>query len=92
MNNDIVPGFDDEKEDSIKLRLQKIPDMEGGLIIYASGYIDTYNSNILRKRVEKAIEAGLVRIVFEMGAVNYISSTGIGSFSNFFKKSKITQW
>jgi len=27
MNNDIVPGFDDEKDDSLKIRLQKIDEV-----------------------------------------------------------------
>jgi anti-anti-sigma factor len=85
MNNDIVPGFDDEKNDSIKLKLQKIEDMEGGLIVYASGYIDTYNVNFFRKPVERAIEAGYLRIVFELSRVNYISSTGFGAFPYFLK-------
>jgi len=85
MNNDIVSGFDDEKNDSIKLRLQKIEEMEGGLIIYASGYIDTYNSPSFQKRVEKAIKAGFVRLVFELSGVNYISSTGLATFPQFLK-------
>jgi anti-sigma B factor antagonist len=88
MNDDIVSGFDDEKEDSVKLRLQKPPDMEGGLVIYASGYIDTYNSSNFKKRVEKVIEAGFVQIVFQMRGVDYVSSTGIGSFTSFLKTLK----
>jgi anti-sigma B factor antagonist len=88
MNDEIVSGFDDEKDDSIKLRLQKLPDMKGGLIIYATGYLDTYNSNNFRKRVEKAIEAGFVRLIFQMSGTNYISSTGIGSFTFFLKTLK----
>jgi anti-sigma B factor antagonist len=85
MNNDIVPGFDDEKNDSIKLKLQKIEDMEGGLIVYASGYIDTYNVSFFRKPVERAVESGYVRIVFELSRINYISSTGFGAFPHFLK-------
>ena len=27
-NNDIVPGFDDEKDDSLKIRLQKVEPVE----------------------------------------------------------------
>jgi anti-sigma B factor antagonist len=85
MNNDIVPGFDDDKDDSVKLRLQNIDGMKEGLIIYASGYIDSYNYMTFQKRVDKAIETGFVRLLFEMSQVNYISSTGIGSFVYFLK-------
>ena len=44
-NNDIVPGFDDEKDESLKIKLQKVNEVEGCLVLYLTGYIDTYNSN-----------------------------------------------
>ena len=50
-NNDIVPGFDDEKDDSLKIRLQKFDNVENCLALYLTGYIDTYNSNYFQKRV-----------------------------------------
>jgi anti-sigma B factor antagonist len=58
-NNDIVAGFNDEREDdSLKIKLQKIDQVEGGLILFLTGYIDTYNSNSFQKRINRAIEAG----------------------------------
>lgn len=87
-NNDIVPGFDDIKDDSLKIRLQKAPDMENCLALYLSGYIDTYNSNYFQKRVQKAIEAGFIKLIFHCGGLNYVSSTGIGSFTAFLKMVK----
>ncbi|MCX7038218.1 MAG: hypothetical protein NT005_03660 [Spirochaetes bacterium] len=41
MNDEIVAGFDEGKDDTVKLKLQKIEGIEGGLMIYATGYIDT---------------------------------------------------
>lgn len=87
-NNDIVPGFDDEKDDSLKIRLQKIETIEGCLVLYLTGYIDTYNSNFFQKRVNKAIETGYTRLIFHSGGLNYVSSTGIGSFTAFLKAVK----
>jgi anti-sigma B factor antagonist len=87
-NNDIVPGFDDEKDDSLKIRLQKVDDTEGCVILYLTGYIDTYNSNFFQKRVGRAMEAGFVRLIFHCGSLNYVSSTGIGSFTAFLKTVK----
>jgi anti-anti-sigma factor len=84
-NNDIVPGFDDERDDSLKIRLQKIEDTQGCLVLYLTGYIDTYNSNYFQKRVTKAIEAGFIKLVFNFSGLNYLSSTGIGSFTQFLK-------
>jgi anti-anti-sigma factor len=88
VNNDIVNGFDDEKDESLKIKLQKVTEVEGGLVLYLTGYIDTYNSNYFQKRVQKAIEAGYIRLVFQCGGLNYVSSTGIGSFTAFLKAVK----
>jgi len=88
MNNDIVNGFDDEKDDSLKIKLQEVNEVEGCLILYLTGYIDTYNSNYFQKRVHKAIEAGFIRLVFQCNGLNYVSSTGIGSFTAFLKSVK----
>jgi anti-anti-sigma factor len=87
-NNEIVTGFDDEKDESLKIKLQKIAEIEGCLVLYLSGYIDTYNSNYFQKRVAKAIDAGFIRLVFQCGGLNYVSSTGIGSFTAFLKSVK----
>ena len=79
-NNDIVPGFDDEKDDSLKIRLQKVDSVDGCLVLYLTGYIDTYNS--------RAIDAGFIRLIFSAAGLNYVSSTGIGSFTAFLKAVK----
>ncbi|MFQ3621796.1 MAG: STAS domain-containing protein [Spirochaetales bacterium] len=87
-NNDIVPGFDEEKDESLKIRLQKVDTVDGCLILYLTGYIDTYNSNFFQKRVNRAIESGFIRLIFHCGGLNYVSSTGIGSFTAFLKAVK----
>ncbi|MGI9256267.1 MAG: STAS domain-containing protein, partial [Salinispira sp.] len=87
-NNDIVPGFDEEKDDTINIRLQKVVEAEGCVVLYLTGYIDTYNSNFFQKRVNRVIEAGYTRLVFQCSGLNYVSSTGIGSFTAFLKAVK----
>lgn len=87
-NNEIVPGFDEEKDESLKIRLQKVDTIDGCLILYLTGYIDTYNSNFFQKRVNRAIESGFIRLIFHCGGLNYVSSTGIGSFTAFLKAVK----
>ena len=88
MNNEIVPGFDEEKDDSLRIRLQKTDHVEGCLVIYLNGYIDTYNSTLFQKRVSKAIDNGFIRLIFHCGGLSYVSSTGIGSFTAFLKSVK----
>lgn len=82
MNNDIVPGFDDIELYSLKTKLDKKGDV---LIVYLSGYIDTYNSNPFQQRMQRCFDYGVTKVVFNMSGLNYVSSTGIGSFTFFLK-------
>ncbi|NLM00765.1 MAG: STAS domain-containing protein [Treponema sp.] len=89
-NNKLVPGFDDEKDDSLKINLERdmVNTIDNCIILYLNGYIDTYNSSFFQKRVTKVVEAGFVNLIFNCGALNYVSSTGIGSFTAFLKMVK----
>ena len=87
-NDDIISGFDDEKDESLKIRLQKISEVDGCLVLSLTGYIDTYNSTYFQRRVQKVIDAGYNRLIFQCGGLNYVSSTGIGSFTAFLKAVK----
>ena len=87
-NNDIVPGFDNEKNENLNIALHNVPDVEDGLVLELNGFIDTYNSNSFQKRVHLAIEKGFIRLIFICGGLNNVSSTGIGSFATFLKAVK----
>ena len=87
-NNNLVPGFNDEKDDSLKITLSKIEDVPNCLSIVLNGYVDTYNSSFFQKRIAKVVEAGFVNLIFNCAALNYVSSTGIGSFTAFLKMVK----
>ena len=87
-NNDIVPGFDDERDESLKIELKEISDIEACLVLSLDGYIDTYNSVFFQKRVQLAIEGGFRKLIFNCEGLNYVSSTGIGCFITFLKTVK----
>lgn len=87
-NNNLVPGFNDEKDESLKINLDKVAGLENSILVYLSGYIDTYNSLFFQKRIAKIIEAGYINIIFNCASLNYVSSTGIGSFTAFLKMLK----
>jgi anti-anti-sigma factor len=84
-NNELVPGFDEDREDSLKIQLQKLDEVASCIIITLNGYIDTYNSVFFQKQVGKIISAGFVNLIFNCASLNYVSSTGIGSFTSFLK-------
>ncbi len=84
-NNAIVPGFDNDKDDSLTISLRKAEGVNHGMFIYLSGYIDTYNSSFFQKQIQKVIDAGFINLIFNCSSLNYVSSTGIGSFTVFLK-------
>jgi len=88
LNNDIVSGFDDERDESLKIELRQIQDVENCLILALNGYIDTYNSVYFQRRVQLVIAASFDKLIFDCDGLNYVSSTGIGSFITFLKTVK----
>jgi len=82
-NNTIIPGFDEFKDESLKIMLQKATDIDKCLIVVLNGHINTYNSNYFQKQVQKIIDAGYIRLIFHCGSLNHVSSTCFGSFYAF---------
>lgn len=87
-NNELIPGFDDDKDDSLKIELQKVDKVPSCIIINLNGYIDTYNSTVFQKQVSKIVAASFVNLIFNCASLTYVSSTGIGSFTSFLKMVK----
>jgi anti-sigma B factor antagonist len=85
MNNDIVSGFDDEKDEHLRITLENFKNVPGILALHLNGYLDTYNSTTFQKRVSKAVGIGFNKLIFQCARLNYVSSTGIGSFTMFLK-------
>lgn len=88
VNNSLVPGFDDEKDQSISISLQSINDFEKGIYVVLNGAIDTYNSNFFQKKISSIIEAGYTNLIINCAALNYVSSNGIGCFTQFLNTLK----
>jgi anti-anti-sigma factor len=84
-NNALIPGFDTDKDDSLTISLRKAEGVAHGMFIYLSGYIDTYNSSFFQKQIQKVMDAGFINLIFNCSSLNYVSSTGIGSFTVFLK-------
>lgn len=87
-NDDIVPGFNEERDDSLRITLEQVEGSNTCIILYLNGYIDTYNSAFFQKRVAKVVESGFINLIFNCSALNYVSSTGIGAFTAFLKMVK----
>ncbi len=87
-NNDIVAGFDDEADDRLAIRLEKVDGVDACLLIYLDGNVDTYNANTFLKRVRKAIETGYTKLILHCAGLGVVSSDIFGCFADFLKKVK----
>ena len=85
MNNDIVKGFDDGKEQSLGIRLEKVDRVPSCLALHLAGYIDAYNHHYFQQKVAMAIEAGFSRLVLDMRGINFIGSTGVGGLVSLMR-------
>jgi len=85
--NDVLEQTD-EKIDSLEIKFQKVSSVSGCLVVSMNGYIDTYNAPHFKRQVDKVIDTGYVRLVFDFSGISYISSTGIGAFVQFLKEVK----
>ena len=84
-NNLIIPDFDSQTDDNLKLSLQKITEVPNTILITLNGNINTYNSNFFQNQISKIVDSGFINLIFLCEDLSYISSTGIGSFTTFLK-------
>ena len=88
IDNNLIKGFDEDKDDSLKFYLEKVADIDKCIIANLTGYVDTYNAAYFQKQIGKIQDAGYTRIIFSCYNLNYVSSTGIGYFTEFQKSVK----
>ena len=72
-------------KDSLRIYLEKDPNDPNIIEMNLKGFLDTYNSSDFQREVNKIIESGTVKILFNCAELNYVSSTGIGAFTAFLK-------
>ena len=85
LREDLLKSLLETKDDSILIDLKSLGDI---LFIKLTGYIDTYNSNYFTNQMNKILESGIYKIIFDCSGVSYVSSTGIGSLVAVLKTVK----
>lgn len=55
------------------------------MIVHVFGEINTYNSKNFQEAVQKAIDQGYRKFIFDCKNVTYLSSTGVGAFTFILK-------
>ncbi len=82
---ELVPGFYDETDETLELRIERIEGVERGMLFRMSGYLDGFNVAFFSKQVEKVVRRGYLFLSFDLKDIRYVSSRGIGVFSSFLK-------
>jgi len=71
--------------EGIQVSVEKIGPQSDISIIRVGGYIDTTTSSELERALDSLLKAGIVRVVIDLGSVDYISSAGWGIFISEIK-------
>ncbi len=83
-----IAELTDEKIEFLDIELRKVSTVPGCLVVSMKGYIDTYNAPHFQRRVTEVVNAGYIRLIFDFSGISYISSTGIGAFTQVLKNVK----
>ena len=87
-NDDVIPGFDDEKDASLKITLQGVDHLANCLILRLDGRIDSYNSFYFHSQVKMAVGMGFLKLLLDCSKLDSVSSSGIGSLAALLKAVK----
>jgi len=87
-NNEIVPGFDDDKDEYLQIRLQKIEEVYGCLVLYLKGWVGEENYSYFQKYVNRIIQSGFTKLIFNCAGLKIWHSLGVGCFVSFLKDLK----
>jgi len=71
--------------EGIQVSVEKIGPQSDISIIRVGGYIDTTTSSELERALDSLLKAGIVRVIIDLGSVDYISSAGWGIFISEIK-------
>ena len=85
-NNDIVPGFDKKRDKKLTICLQEIKEVPHCLLLRLSGFVDKRNRALFEKRISKVIDAGFVRLIFDLGEFGFVSDDGLGCLTYCYKQ------
>jgi hypothetical protein len=85
-NNDIVPGFDDETDESLQIPLQRVYAAPDCLLRTLTGCIQTPQSGYaLLNRIRKVVEAGFIRLIFDVAGTKHANPIGIDCYTGVLK-------
>lgn len=83
--DEIVPGSPTQADDTLHLDFERIKEVDKGLTVRMSGYLDGFNVGYFQRKITRAIERGYIFLSFDLEKISYISSRGIGTVAALFE-------
>ena len=80
--------YSKETDPHVEMELHQVKDVPQCVCISLKGYVDSYNSNYYYKQCQKLLNSCLIRIVFDMKDLTYISSEAVARTVLFLKELK----
>ena len=77
---ELFPGFDKQLCEGLEIKLKRADKKNNSISLSLSGSIDAYNSDCFWQKMTKVVEAGFVKLTFEIRSISTISSTGVATF------------
>jgi len=69
-------------EQPLKIETQRVGE---AVVLRLSGHIDEFGADALRAELDKLLEGGASRIVFDLGDVLFMGSTGLGQIMRTYR-------
>jgi len=83
-----LSSFSEEKDRYVEMGLSRIEEVPQGVCIALRGRVYTENSSYFGRQLQKLLRSCLIRVVFNMKNLTYMSSTGVGELIHFVQNVK----
>jgi anti-anti-sigma regulatory factor len=81
-NNDIIPGFDEERVelDTLEINLQKADTVQNCVVLHLLGRADEWSASFFPTRLAKIIDSGFNKLIFDLSGAEELSALFVGVF------------
>jgi anti-sigma B factor antagonist len=87
-NDDILPGTDADRCEGLEISVRRVDEVEGCVVAALDGEVGMYNAACFHRRIMNVVNAGFVRLVFDLRNVSYYAAPGAGTLPSVLKTVK----
>lgn len=71
-----------KKKETLKIKTQKIEEVDFCVLMFLNGYMDPQNIAIFQEEIDKALSSGYINFIFDCEELDYIASINLGVFTD----------